>query len=187
MNPPLKVSLVLCEDVWRDSIINSYKTRWTSWWFHLTRHHQCSLSVPNAFFFPFIFISWRLITSQHCSGFCNTLTWISHGVTSIPHPDPPSHLPLHLIPLGLPSAPGPSTCLMHPTWAGDLLDTSNITSLGFQGGDSSKDPACQCRRLKRHRFNPWVGKIPWRRKWQPTPVSLPGEFQGQRSLVDYSP
>ena len=34
------------------------------------------------FFFSFIFISWRLITSQHCSGFCHTLTWISHGVTS---------------------------------------------------------------------------------------------------------
>ncbi|KAB0340636.1 hypothetical protein FD754_022966, partial [Muntiacus muntjak] len=44
-----------------------------------------------------------------------------HGVTRIPHPDPPSHLPLHLIPLGLPSAPGPSTCLMPPTWAGDLF------------------------------------------------------------------
>ena len=36
-------------------------------------------------------------------------------------------------------------------------------------------------------FNPWVGKIPWRRKWQPTPVFLPGEFHGQRSLVGYSP
>ena len=32
-------------------------------------------------------------------------------------------------------------------------------------------------------FDPWVGKIPWRRKWQPTPVSLSGEFHGQRSLV----
>ena len=70
------------------------------------------------FFFPFIFISWRLITLQYCSGFCHTLTWISHGVTRIPHPDPPSHLPLHRFPLGLPSAPGPSTCLTHPTWAG---------------------------------------------------------------------
>ena len=40
-------------------------------------------------------------------------------LTCVPHPDPPSHFPLHLIPLGLPSAPGPSTCLMHPTWAGD--------------------------------------------------------------------
>ena len=37
------------------------------------------------------------------------------------------------------------------------------------------------------RFDTWVGKIPWRRKWQPTPVFLPGEFQGQRSLVNYSP
>ena len=73
------------------------------------------------FFFSFIFISWRLITSQHCSGFCHTSTWISHGVTCIPHPNPPSHLPLHPISLGLPSAPGPSTCLMHPTWAGDLF------------------------------------------------------------------
>ena len=75
------------------------------------------------FFFSFIFTSWRLITLQYCSGFCHTLIWISHGFTSIPHPDPPSHLPLHPIPLGLPSAPGPSTCLMHPTWAGDLFHT----------------------------------------------------------------
>ena len=41
----------------------------------------------------------------------------------------------------------------------------------------------QCRRP---RFEPWVGKISWRRKWQPTPVSLPGESHGQRSLVGYS-
>ena len=74
--------------------------------------------VAHGFFF---FISWRLITLQYCSGFCHTLTWISHGLTCIPHPDPPSHLPLHPIPLGLPSAPGLSTCLMHPTWAGDLF------------------------------------------------------------------
>ena len=53
------------------------------------------------YFFLFIFISWRLITLQYCSSFCHTLTWISHGFTCIPHPDPPSHLPLHPIPLGL--------------------------------------------------------------------------------------
>ena len=41
------------------------------------------------FFFSFIFISWRPITLQYCSGFCHTLTWISHGFTCIPHPDPP--------------------------------------------------------------------------------------------------
>ena len=56
-------------------------------------------------FFYFFFISWRLITIQYCSGFCHTLKWISHGFTCVPHPDPPSHLPLHPIPLGLPSAP----------------------------------------------------------------------------------
>ena len=37
------------------------------------------------------------------------------------------------------------------------------------------------------KVNPWVGKILWRRKWQPTPVFLPGESHGQRSLVGYSP
>ena len=36
-------------------------------------------------------------------------------------------------------------------------------------------------------FYPWVGKIPWRRKWQPTPAFMPGKFYGQRSLVGYSP
>jgi len=36
-------------------------------------------------------------------------------------------------------------------------------------------------------FNPWFGRIPWRREWQPTPVSLPGEFHGQSSLAGYSP
>ena len=41
--------------------------------------------------------------------------------------------------------------------------------------------------MRETRFNPWVGKIPWRRKWQPTPVFLPGESHGQRSLVGYSP
>ena len=56
-----------------------------------------------------------------CSEFCHTLKWNSHGFTCVPHPDPPSYLPLHPIPLGLPSAPGPSACLMHPTWAGDLF------------------------------------------------------------------
>ena len=49
----------------------------------------------RAFIFSFIFISWRLITLQHCSGFCHTLKWISQGFTCIPHPGPPSHLPLH--------------------------------------------------------------------------------------------
>ena len=49
------------------------------------------------------------------------------------------------------------------------------------------ESACQCRRGKRHGFNPWVDKIPWRRKWQPAPVFLPEESHGERGLVGYSP
>ena len=44
-----------------------------------------------------------------------------------------------------------------------------------------------CLQCRRCRFDPWVGKIPWRRKWQPTPVFLPGKSHGQRSLEGYSP
>ena len=66
------------------------------------------------------------------------------------------------------------------------------TNFALQGtcgnvSPSGKEPACQCRRHKRYRFHPWVGKIPWRRAWQPTPVFLPGESHGQRSLEAYSP
>ena len=49
---------------------------------------------------------------------------------------------------------------------------------------SGKESACQC---KRHKFDSWIGKIPWRRKWQPIPVFLPGKSHGQRCLEGYSP
>ena len=52
------------------------------------------------------------------------------------------------------------------------------------GGASGIEPACQCRR---HRFRPWVRKIPWRGAWQPTPIFLPGESHGQRNLAWKSP
>ena len=52
---------------------------------------------------------------------------------------------------------------------------------------SGKESTCQLRRYKRCSFDPWVGKIPWRRKWQPTPVFLVGKSHGQRSLAGYSP
>ena len=48
---------------------------------------------------------------------------------------------------------------------------------------NGKESACQCRR---HGFHPWVGKIPWRRKWQPTTIFLSGKSHGQRSLAGYS-
>ena len=56
--------------------------------------------------------------------------------------------------------------------------------MGFPGGTSANDPACQCKRCG---FDTWVGNIRWGRKWQPTLAFLPGESHGQRSLVGYSP
>ena len=73
------------------------------------------LPRESIFFFNFFFFI--------CGGFCHTLKWNSHGFTCVPHPDPPSHLPVHPLPLGFPSAPGPSACLMHPTWAESLFIT----------------------------------------------------------------
>ena len=55
--------------------------------------------------------------------------------------------------------------------------------IGLPGWLSSKESACQCRRCE---FNPWVKKIPWRMKWQPTLLFLPGKSHGQRSLAGYS-
>ena len=62
-----------------------------------------------------------------------------------------------------------------------------IPHRGLPRWRSGKESACQCRRLKRHAFDPWVGKISWRRKLQPTPVFLPEEFHAQRSLAVCSP
>ena len=62
-----------------------------------------------------------------------------------------------------------------------------ICSIVLQRWLRRKESACQCRRYRRCRFDPWVGKIPCRRKRQPSPVFLPGESHGQRSLVGCSP
>ena len=59
--------------------------------------------------------------------------------------------------------------------------------MGFPCGTSGKEPTCQCRRSWRQKFNPWVGKIPWRSAWQPIPVFLLEESRRQRSLQGYSP
>ena len=64
---------------------------------------------------------------------------------------------------------------------------SSLSCISFSGGASGKEPACQCKRRNRQGFDPRVGKIPWRRSWQPTPVLLPGEPHGQRSLAGDSP
>ena len=75
-----------------------------------------------------------------------------------------------------------------PGYSPWVRNESDMTEqLTFPGGSSGKEPICRCRRCKRRRFHPWVRKITWRRVWQATPVFLPGESHGQRSLEGYSP
>ena len=70
---------------------------------------------------------------------------------------------------------------------GQVTSSSKVTQLirnrTSSGGASGKESAGQCRRRKGCGFNPWVGKIPWSRKWQPAPIFLPRKFHGQRSLA----
>ena len=84
-----------------------------------------------------------------------------------------------------------------PTWsfqsyiACELIRNVNYQALpwiwGFPAGSSGKVSSCQCRSLRRRRVNLWVDTIPWKRKWQPIPVFLPGKSHGQRGLAGYSP
>ena len=55
--------------------------------------------------------------------------------------------------------------------------------LGFPGDTDGKE----CLQCRRPGFSPWVRKIPWRRKWQPAAIFLPGKFHGQKGLAGYSP
>ena len=69
-----------------------------------------------------------------------------------------------------------------------LLEMGKVSICeGFPGGTSDKEAAGQCRRLWTCECDPWVGRIPWRKKWQPTPVFLLRESHGQRSLAGYRP
>ena len=72
--------------------------------------------------------------------------------------------------------PGSTSCLC-----------SSPPTFGLPRWLRGKESTCQCRGHKRHTLDPWVGKIPWSRKWQPTPVFLPRESRRQGSLANYSP
>ena len=88
---------------------------------------------------------------------------------------------------GSPQGSSHVLCFLH--WQVDSLppavwEAQSLHSLGLLWQLSQQRIRLQCRRP---RFSPWVGKIPWRRKWQPTLVFLPGKSHGQRGLVGYSP
>ena len=97
-------------------------------WSDGTRCHDLVVWMLSIFFVFFVFcifktylFNWRLITLQYCTGFCHTLTWISHGWTCVPHPEPSSLLPpipsLRVIPVHWLWVP----CFMYRTWIGDLF------------------------------------------------------------------
>ena len=69
----------------------------------------------------------------------------------------------------------------------EFQDTKRVKFVVPKDEINSKELTCQCRRPKRCKFDASVRKIPWRRKWQPTPVFLSGESHGQKSLAGYSP
>ena len=86
------VHMLLITGCWFLVLLN---TQWKMWWY-ISMFSQYISYILIFFFFLFFsfiifFISWRLLTLQYCSGFCHTLTWISHGYTCIPHPNHPSH------------------------------------------------------------------------------------------------
>ena len=78
-------------------------------------------------------------------------------------------------------------CQMCPNWEICKIKGSVGMLRGFPRWLSGKESARQCRRHQRCRFEPWLRRIPWRRKWQPTPIFLPGKSHAQRSLVGFSP
>ena len=115
--------------------------------------------------------------------------------SGLPFPSP-VNLPDPGIKPASPTLQADSLMLSHQGSPFSSIDKSKSTpelscykdrEIGLPWWLSGKESACQGRRLKRCRFDPWVWKILCRRKWPPTSVFLPGKFHGQRSLVGYRP
>ena len=111
-----------------------------------------------------------------CSNSC-PLRWLCHPIISS------SVAPFSSCPQSFPASGGQSIGASASVMPILKLKLSNAKN-GLPWWLSGKESACQYRRCK---FDPWVGKISWRRKWQATPVFLPRKSPGQKSLVGYSP
>ena len=81
----------------------------------------------------------------------------------------------------------PPFVVIHTVKAFALVSEAEVDAFCNYLAESCDESAWQCRRCKRCGFEPWLRKLPWRRKWQPTPVFLPGKCYGQRSLAGCSP
>ena len=80
----------------------------------------------------------------------------------------------------------PSIPQIKKFYKGNILKYKLYGFLGFPGGSVGKEPTCNAGDIGDIGSIPGLGRFPWRRPWQPTPVFLPGEYHGQRSLVGYS-
>ena len=89
-------------------------------------------------------------------------------------------------PLSCPGRGPPSWSIPIKSYLGIIITEQNISVIKYSLPRwlSGKEPACQYRKW---RFDLWIGKMSWKRKWQPTPVFLPGKSHGQKSLLGYSP
>ena len=116
--------------IWWDFILRAFNSLKFSCTWSTGAWRESTIYLLYFFKFKFIYFNWRLITLQYCGGFCHTFTWISHGCTYVPHPDPPYHLPPHPIPLGHPTAPALST-LSHASNL-DWLSVSHMIIYMFQ-------------------------------------------------------
>ena len=141
-----------------------------------------------------IFVCMFLVCQSYLT-LCNPMDCIPWG--SSVHGDSPgknTRVGCHALLQGIFQTEGLNLGLEHCRWIlyhlshqkPVILCNIKWEKMGFPGDTSGKECICQCRRHKRHSFDPWVGNIPWRRVWQPTAVFLPGESRGQKSLVVYS-
>ena len=126
-----------------------------------------------------------LLCLSHLTGFlCSNFKTAPSPLLSVLQRSPTSLLPQDLCTCSLLSW---ECFLFLPFHLHDHFASSYSCLRGFPGGPSGKEHACQHRRHKRCRFNPWIRKFPWRRAWQSTPVFLPEKSHAQRNLAGYSP
>ena len=97
-------------------------------WWARKKIFFCTFKILFIYFL--VYFNWKLITLQCCGGFCHTVTWISHGCTCVPHPEPPTLFPPHPISQGCPSAPALSA-LFH-AWNLDWWSVSHMIIYMFQ-------------------------------------------------------
>ena len=140
--------------------------------------------------FSLFILNWKIIALQYCIGFYQTSAWISHRFTkpvspptwaSLPPPSLFHNSRLSQSPwLEFPESYRKFSLAIYFTYG-------NVCFPGLPGGSEVKASACVCLQCGRPGFDSLVEKIFWRRKWQPTPVFLPGESHWQRSLMGCSP